>query len=111
MREGAGRVTPALVQAAEAVLRGALEPAVAVRPEEEQADHAWQASPRNETLHNVLRLESLGSIGPLMTAEFTALGTDTLLTDTPYQTDLREAHLMTLNKVLCRYLCPIAFHI
>ena len=68
------RVTPALVQAAEALLRGALEPAMAMRPEEEQANYAWQASPRNVTLHDVLRLTSPGSTGPLTTADSIALG-------------------------------------
>ena len=37
--------TPLLVQAAEAVLRGALEPAMATRTEDYQTAHALQASP------------------------------------------------------------------
>lgn len=38
-------MTPTVAQAAEAVLRGALEPALAMRPEDFQRDFASKASP------------------------------------------------------------------
>ena len=43
------RVSPALVQAAEAVLRGALQPAVAWQSERDKVEYAWQASPRKNS--------------------------------------------------------------
>ena len=43
------RVTPALVQAAEAALRNALEPALALRSEAEHKSCTARACPRPET--------------------------------------------------------------
>ena len=43
------RVTPALVQAAEAALRNALEPAIALRSEAEHKSSAERACPRPGT--------------------------------------------------------------
>ena len=46
------RVTPMLVQAAEAVLRGALEPALAMRDERDEEQVILQVSPCKGVMHN-----------------------------------------------------------